>query len=225
MAMIFSNLESVEVMISIQKKNIQIKKDNDLKNIAFLMFLYFLQGIPLGLTASLPYILSSKNISYSYQAIFSFASWPFAIKLFWAPIVDSLYIKRIGKRKSWLVPIQYLIGFFLILFSYDVHEMIDTKKKITSNGKISYIYIFYHYLCDRTNKNNKNFLRNLYIDKYIFYVYLFGCNSRYCCRWLGPYHFIQVIKLIHFFNAKISQLEKNQAGLQYVIMPDQQQEF
>ena len=136
MAIISSNLKPLEVIISIQRKNIEIKKSNDLKNIAFLMFLYFLQGIPLGLTASLPYILSSKNISYSHQAIFSFASWPFAIKLFWAPIVDSLYIKRIGKRKSWLVPIQYLIGIFMILFSDVVHEMIDIKNKITSNGII-----------------------------------------------------------------------------------------
>lgn len=131
-----SNSKSQDIMISIQKKNIEIKTNNDLKNISFLMFLYFLQGIPIGLTASLPYILSSRNVSYSHQAVFSFASWPFAIKLLWAPIVDSLYIERIGKRKSWLVPIQYLIGIFMILFANDVHEMIEKNKKITSSGKI-----------------------------------------------------------------------------------------
>lgn len=136
MAVVNSNSQSREVMITIQKKNIDTKTNNDLKNITFLMFLYFLQGIPLGLTASLPYILSSRNVSYYHQAIFSFASWPFAIKLFWAPIVDSIHIKRIGKRKSWLVPIQYLIGFFMILFANDVHEMIEINKKIASNGKM-----------------------------------------------------------------------------------------
>ena len=79
---------------------------SDLINILFLFGLYLLQGIPLGLTASLPLILSSRNVSYSDQAWFSLASWPFSMKLLWAPLVDSVYIKRIGRRKSWLVPIQ-----------------------------------------------------------------------------------------------------------------------
>jgi PAT family acetyl-CoA transporter-like MFS transporter 1 len=33
-----------------------------------------------------------------------------AVKILWAPIVDSLYIKRFGRRKTWLVPSQLLIG-------------------------------------------------------------------------------------------------------------------
>ena len=26
-------------------------------------------------------------------------SWPFVLKLFWAPLVDSVYVRRIGRRK------------------------------------------------------------------------------------------------------------------------------
>ncbi|KAH8042092.1 hypothetical protein HPB51_021176 [Rhipicephalus microplus] len=44
------------------------------------------------------------------QALFSLAAWPFSVKLLWAPIVDSLYSSRFGRRKSWLVPAQYAIG-------------------------------------------------------------------------------------------------------------------
>uniref|UniRef100_A0A1B6JSA9 Major facilitator superfamily associated domain-containing protein n=1 Tax=Homalodisca liturata TaxID=320908 RepID=A0A1B6JSA9_9HEMI len=41
------------------------------------------------------------------------------MKLLWAPIVDSVYSKRFGRRKSWLVPIQFLIGVFMLgLSSY-----------------------------------------------------------------------------------------------------------
>jgi len=52
----------------------------DLPNIALLMFLYFLQWIPLGLIGSLPYILSARKVSYADQGTFSFAMWPFSLK-------------------------------------------------------------------------------------------------------------------------------------------------
>ncbi|MCP9264025.1 hypothetical protein DINM_006950 [Dirofilaria immitis] len=92
----------------------------DFGSLCLLLFLYMLQGIPLGLIAAIPLLLSSKNVSYGQQAIFSFAHWPFSIKLLWAPIVDSVYWKRIGRRKSWMVPCQYLIGIFMLLLSYKV---------------------------------------------------------------------------------------------------------
>ena len=79
----------------------------DIPNILLLLFLYMLQGIPLGLTASLPFILSSRKVPYKDQAIFSLATWPFSLKLLWAPFVDSMFLKSIGRRKSWLVPVQY----------------------------------------------------------------------------------------------------------------------
>lgn len=84
----------------VQKSSIK----KDLWNIIFLMFLYFLQMIPIGLTGALPYILSSRHVSYSDQGTFSFAFWPFSLKLLWAPIVDSLFIRKFGRRKSWLIP-------------------------------------------------------------------------------------------------------------------------
>lgn len=106
------------------------KKQNlkkDYKNIALLMFLYFLQGIPLGLTGSLPFILTSRKVTYADQGTFSFAFWPFSLKLLWAPIVDSIYFKRIGRRKSWLIPIQYVIGIFMILFSGYIKYLLEEK--------------------------------------------------------------------------------------------------
>ncbi|CAG9532146.1 unnamed protein product [Cercopithifilaria johnstoni] len=99
----------------------------DFGSLCLLTFLYLLQGIPLGLIAAIPYVLSSKHVSYSQQAVFSFAHWPFSVKLLWAPIVDSVYWKRIGRRKSWMVPCQYLIGIFMLLLSYKVSDIMDSK--------------------------------------------------------------------------------------------------
>lgn len=51
------------------------------------------------------------------QAEFSFVQWPFSLKLFWAPIVDSIFSQKFGRRKTWLIPTQYLMGMFMLLLS------------------------------------------------------------------------------------------------------------
>lgn len=100
----------------------------DYLNIAILVFLYVLQGIPLGLIASVPYILTNRGVTYSQQALFSFVTWPFSIKLLWAPIVDSLYCEKFGRRKSWLVPTQYLIGLFMVFVSFKIDGLLDNAE-------------------------------------------------------------------------------------------------
>jgi hypothetical protein len=83
---------------------------------ALLLFLYLLQGIPMGLASSVPLILGSKGASFSDQALFSLASWPYALKLAWAPLVDALWTPRfgLGQRKSWVVPVQIVTGVIMI---------------------------------------------------------------------------------------------------------------
>ncbi|KAH3818059.1 acetyl-coenzyme A transporter 1-like [Dreissena polymorpha] len=102
----------------------------DYLNILLLTFLYVLQGIPLGLGGSLPMLLQSRKVSYSDQAKFSFVHWPFSIKLLWAPLVDAVYVHWMGRRKTWLVPIQYLIGVFMLTLSTRVDDLLGTE---TSN--------------------------------------------------------------------------------------------
>jgi PAT family acetyl-CoA transporter-like MFS transporter 1 len=42
----------------------------DRLNIAILLFLYTLQGVPLGLSAAIPIIMQKKHITYKEQVIF-----------------------------------------------------------------------------------------------------------------------------------------------------------
>ncbi|XP_078374420.1 acetyl-coenzyme A transporter 1-like [Oculina patagonica] len=98
--------------------------NRDRGNIALLVFLYFLQGIPLGISAAMPMLLQSRKISYKDQATFSLVVWPFSMKLLWAPIVDTAYFSRFGRRKSWLVPVQYLIGIFMLVLSRYTKELL-----------------------------------------------------------------------------------------------------
>ena len=107
-----------------QGKNKLKEKSNNLpsatrqrRSIALLVFLYVLQGIPLGLAGAMPMLLQTRKVAYKDQATFSLVFWPFSMKLLWAPIVDTAYFSRFGRRKSWLVPVQYLIGIFMIVLS------------------------------------------------------------------------------------------------------------
>ena len=112
--------EKTEGVTSHEKKTLinrimaksQMWKDleGDKIHVLILFFLYCLQGIPLGLRSSIPLILTKKNVPYTEQATFSISAYPFSMKVLWAPIVDSLFWAKFGKRKSWLVPVQYLIG-------------------------------------------------------------------------------------------------------------------
>ncbi|KAM7539273.1 hypothetical protein Aperf_G00000058763 [Anoplocephala perfoliata] len=88
------------------------KKCRDIRGILLLTALYTLQGVPLGLASAVPFILQSsrQTANYQHQAIFSWVLWPFSLKLAWAPLVDALYYKRLGRRKSWLLPVQYALG-------------------------------------------------------------------------------------------------------------------
>jgi len=56
-----------------------------------LLILYCLQGIPMGLSSSMPFLLKERNVSFESLAFFSLVSLPFSLKLLWAPLVDSLY--------------------------------------------------------------------------------------------------------------------------------------
>ena len=93
-----------------EKQSMLKDLDGDKLHVLILFFLYILQGIPLGLKSAIPLLLSNRNVPYKEQATYSISSYPFSMKILWAPLVDSVYISRFGRRKSWLVPVQYLIG-------------------------------------------------------------------------------------------------------------------
>lgn len=120
MERLIENKEEGRITSEIVPSNIS----KDRNNILLLLFLYVLQGIPLGLAASIPMILRTRGISYKEIATFSLSFWPFSIKLLWAPIVDSCFFQKMGRRKSWLVPAQYLIGVFMLFLSYQINTLL-----------------------------------------------------------------------------------------------------
>ncbi|KAF0298195.1 Acetyl-coenzyme A transporter 1 [Amphibalanus amphitrite] len=118
----------------------------DVANICLLLLLYVLQGIPLGLAAAIPMMLQNRGVTYSQQAEFSFAFWPFSLKLLWAPIVDACYVSRFGRRKSWLVPVQYLIGLFLLVLSSRAESLIGGEHEKPNVAQLTTVFFSLNFL-------------------------------------------------------------------------------
>ena len=78
-------------------------------------------GLALG---SIPFILR-EHLSYSELAVFSLAGYPYSLKLFWSPIVDSVFFRSIGRRKSWIIPMQIVIGSIMLIMSANAEELMD----------------------------------------------------------------------------------------------------
>ncbi|KAL2095660.1 hypothetical protein ACEWY4_007808 [Coilia grayii] len=122
--------EEEESLLWTEENNTKTRKGikEELGSVLLLLFLYILQGIPLGLAGSIPLIMQSKNVSYKDQAYFSFVFWPFSLKLLWAPLVDAIYFQKFGRRKSWMVPTQYLLGIFMLYLSVTVESLLESDE-------------------------------------------------------------------------------------------------
>ncbi|EFW99336.1 hypothetical protein CMQ_5757 [Grosmannia clavigera kw1407] len=101
----------------------------DQQNFGLLVLLYFLQGIPLGLaTGSVPFLLK-QHMSYGEIGVFTLASYPYSLKLLWSPVVDALWSPRLGRRKSWILPIQLLSGVGMLWLGSRVEDLMATTGK------------------------------------------------------------------------------------------------
>ena len=130
-----------------EKLSMRERFNKDRANILLLLLLYVLQGIPIGLSASIPIILQEKKIGYRQQALFSLVTWPFTIKLLWAPIIDSIYSSRFGRRKSWLIPSQWGIGITMVTLSFFINGLMGENTSSAPNVVVlTVIFFFLHFL-------------------------------------------------------------------------------
>jgi len=103
---------------------------HDQRSFLLLILLYFLQGVPMGLAGgSIPFLLKS-HLSYGQIGVYSLVMYPYSLKLLWSPIVDAIWSPLIGRRKSWILPIQTCSGFGLLyLGSRAMSMMVEAEKE------------------------------------------------------------------------------------------------
>lgn len=106
----------------------------DRRNFLLLVLLYFLQGIPMGLASGSVPILLKSHLSYSQIGIFSLASYPYSLKLLWSPIVDAVWSPRIGRRKSWILPIQICSGLGMLYLGSQAQNMMEAAGAKDGSG-------------------------------------------------------------------------------------------
>ena len=87
---------------------------------------------------SVPFLLKAK-LSYGQVGVFSLASYPYSMKLLWSPIVDAIYSRRIGRRKSWIVPIQCCSGLLLLWLGSHIEGLMANvrtpRMKLIAGGR------------------------------------------------------------------------------------------
>ncbi|CAF1173911.1 unnamed protein product [Rotaria sp. Silwood1] len=103
-------------------------KTAPLNIILLILILYMLQGVIMGFMLAMPVYLDSRGAKWQEQGIFNFVFYPFSLKLAWAPIIDAVYISRLGRRKTWLIPIQFLLGIILFILSFYLTTLIEQLK-------------------------------------------------------------------------------------------------
>ena len=166
-----------------QQQHQKSDEPNDFFNYALLICLYTIQGIPMGLSASIPFLIQQKiqimtraaaaaaaasstastvssasavatsaaRLSYNANAIFALCSWPFSLKLLWAPIVDAVFFQGFGRRKSWVVPVQMLAGLLMVGGSDFVEHQLglghsaigDTSTTMNVKGVTVFFFVLY----------------------------------------------------------------------------------
>jgi len=71
--------------------------------------LYLTQGIPIGLAfEAFPVLWRSAGFSLETIAFVPLAGLPWALKFLWASFVENHWIEAVGRRKSWIFPMQLL---------------------------------------------------------------------------------------------------------------------
>lgn len=92
--------------------------NNKYGKICLLFFLYFSQGLPFGFQATaLPVYLRMQNISLAAIGLAGVLAAPWMFKALWAPLIDRYFSRKIGRRKSWIIPLQLLLIITIILTS------------------------------------------------------------------------------------------------------------
>ena len=92
--------------------------------------LYFIQGIPLGLfgyTSSVAILLTASGANFSDIGILSLCVYPFSFKMLFAPIEDTHFNSRFGKRKSYIIPLQYTLSLLFIISSFMIEDLILSR--------------------------------------------------------------------------------------------------
>jgi PAT family beta-lactamase induction signal transducer AmpG len=85
-----------------------------------LLSLYFIQGLPQGFqSVAVPVILTTQGVAIESITLLSvLLGLPWMLKLLWAPFVDIVYWPKVGRRRSWILPMQAGLALTCLLMAF-----------------------------------------------------------------------------------------------------------
>ena len=156
-----------------------------------MLMLGFSSGLPILLVFStLSVWLTKAGVERSTVTLFSWAGFAYAFKFLWSPLVDKVNIplfSNMGHRRSWLLIIQLLIIFSLILTSIN-----DPKNNIIITAVCITLVAFFSatqdiiidaYRIESVNQKLQGSLSSMYIAGYRIGMLIGGAGS----LWLASY--------------------------------------
>ncbi len=89
------------------------------RRVLSLVGLGFSSGFPLALTAStLQAWLVTEKVDLKVVGAFSLVGLPYALKVFWAPLMDRYSPPWFGRRRGWIVSLQVLLALAIFSLGY-----------------------------------------------------------------------------------------------------------
>lgn len=96
-------------------------------------WLYLMQGIPAGFALeALPAILRKEGMSLGQIGLMSaMVIIPWTLKFLWAPLVDNRHYAPLGRRRSWIVPLQVLSATILLALACSPEASVPLSSLVT----------------------------------------------------------------------------------------------
>lgn len=85
------------------------------QKLGLLTSLYLSQGLPFGFfTQALPVLLRKQGLSLPAIGLTHLLALPWALKFLWAPVMDRYGSERLGRRRGYILPLQFLSAALLL---------------------------------------------------------------------------------------------------------------
>lgn len=100
------------------------ERRSEVANLLRIAGMYIVQGLPVGFfSKQLPVQLRLQGYSLKQLGVLGFLGFPWFLKVFVAPYVDTHWYAGLGRRKSWILPLQALLCFIMVLAGLNTAPM------------------------------------------------------------------------------------------------------
>jgi len=180
---------------------------NEFSSLILLICLYSVQGMTLSFyESSLEIILTSQGAKYTELGVFSLIMVPFSFKIFFAPFLDIYYFKKFGKRKTYIVPILYILCGFTLALSFFIDSWVQNFRDNMTILVLSGMGLLF--LCGLQDVANDAWVLTLISPENLIY----GSLAQYVGRILGTlfgFYFLIPLNSVDFCNEYIFEIPRS----------------